>query len=86
MKDPVLRRALFTVADVPQMISKTVGQFDSTIKPLGNRIFVPQQPGYQNNLGTLGSGDVAKAWVSSSTKILMRLLMSPERRISRRML
>ncbi|MEU4806263.1 ABC transporter family substrate-binding protein [Actinosynnema sp. NPDC023587] len=61
MQDPVLRRALFTAVDVEQTIGKTVGQFSSDATPLRNRIYVPQQPGYQDNLGTLGTGDLAKA-------------------------
>lgn len=62
MRDPVLRQALFTATDVKQMITKTVGQFDSEVTPLRNRIYVPQQtPGYQDNLGTLGTGDLDKA-------------------------
>ena len=67
LKDPVLRRALFTATDVQQIIDKTVGQFDSQTKPLRNRIYVPQSPEYQDNLGELGSGslDKAKAMLSA---------------------
>ncbi|PPK66070.1 ABC transporter family substrate-binding protein [Actinokineospora auranticolor] len=61
MRDPVLRKALFTAMDVGQTIGKTVGQLTSDARPLRNRIYVPQQPGYKDNLGTLGTGDVAKA-------------------------
>ncbi|WP_026422597.1 ABC transporter family substrate-binding protein [Actinokineospora inagensis] len=61
MQDPVLRKALFTAMDVGQTIQKTVGQLTSDAQPLRNRIYVPQQPGYKDNLDTLGTGDVAKA-------------------------
>ncbi|CCH32542.1 ABC transporter family substrate-binding protein [Actinosynnema sp. NPDC047251] len=61
MRDPALRKALFTAMDVGQTIGKTVGQFSSDATPLRNRIYVPQQPGYKDNLGTLGTGDIAKA-------------------------
>ncbi|RLK58519.1 ABC transporter family substrate-binding protein [Actinokineospora cianjurensis] len=61
MQDVALRKALFTAADVQQTISKTVGQFSEGAKPLRNRIYVPQQPGYKDNLGTLGTGDIARA-------------------------
>lgn len=61
MKDVALRKALFTAADVKQTIAKTVGQFSEGAKPLRNRIYVPQQPGYKDNLGTLGTGDIEKA-------------------------
>lgn len=61
MRSLPLRQALFIAVDVKQTIAKTVGQFDNTVKPLGNRIFVPQQPGYEDHLGDLGSGNVEKA-------------------------
>ncbi|MEU5690781.1 ABC transporter family substrate-binding protein [Actinosynnema sp. NPDC020468] len=61
MQDPALRKALYTAFDVNQTIGKTVGQFSSDAKPLRNRIYVPQQPEYKDNLGTLGTGDVEKA-------------------------
>lgn len=62
MQDTALRQALFTAANVPQIIEKTVGQFAKDVRPLRNRIFVPQQnPGYQDNLGDLGTGNTEKA-------------------------
>lgn len=62
LKDAALRKALFTAVDVNQMVAKTVGQFDSEIKPLRSRFYVPQQsPRYEDNLATLGTGDVKAA-------------------------
>jgi peptide/nickel transport system substrate-binding protein len=61
LADPVVRQALFTAINVPEIISKTVGQFDPAVKPLQNRFYVPGQPGYQDNMGDLGSGNIAKA-------------------------
>lgn len=82
MRDPALRQALFTATDVKQMITKTVGQFDSEVTPLRNRIYVPQQtPGYQDNLGDLGTGDLVKAkatLTAAGYKIVGGQLMDPK--------
>lgn len=51
-----LRQALFTAVDVRDVIAKTVGQFNSEITPLTNKMFVPQQEGYQDNLSATGQG------------------------------
>ncbi|GAA1311888.1 hypothetical protein Psi02_72000 [Planotetraspora silvatica] len=58
-----LRQALFTAVDTQGIIDRTVGQMDSSIKPLNSHFFMPQQQGYQDNVGALGFGkaDVAKA-------------------------
>jgi peptide/nickel transport system substrate-binding protein len=63
LQDVAVRKALFTVTDVTGMIARTVGQIDSDIKPLGNRMFVPGQKGYQDNVTSFGygTGDVAAA-------------------------
>jgi peptide/nickel transport system substrate-binding protein len=63
LQDVAVRKALFTVTDVKGMIARTVGQIDPEIKPLGNRMFVPQQKGYTDNVTSYGygSGDVAAA-------------------------
>jgi glutathione transport system substrate-binding protein len=62
-----VRQALFTAVDRNQILQATVLQVDQDVKPLNNRMFVPGQNGYQDNVTKygLGSGDVTKA-----TKIL----------------
>jgi peptide/nickel transport system substrate-binding protein len=51
-----LRAALFTAVNTNEIIAKTVGQFNKDIKPLQNKMFVPQQEGYQDNLTASGQG------------------------------
>ncbi len=63
LADTKLRTALFTAVDRNQIIAKTVGQFAPNIKPLNNRMYMPTQPGYQDNVTASGqgSGNVDKA-------------------------
>ena len=62
LKDPAIRQAIMLAIDRPQLIAATVGQFASGIKPLNDRMFVTNQPGYQDNSGGLyNHADVAKA-------------------------
>lgn len=58
-----LRQALLTAVNRQEMIAKTVGQFDSSVKPLNSSIFVPGLPGYQDDVTKygLGGGDTSKA-------------------------
>jgi peptide/nickel transport system substrate-binding protein len=58
-----LRQSMFTAVDTQGIIDRTVGQITPGIKPLNNHFFMPQQKGYQDNVGSLGFGkaDVAKA-------------------------
>jgi len=58
-----LRQAIFTATDRQDIINKTIGLFDSTTKPLDNRMYVNGQAGYKDNVASqdLGQGDVAKA-------------------------
>lgn len=62
-KYKALRLAMFTAINIKDIVSKTVGQFDPSVKQLGNHNFVPGQAGYQDLVtGTgQGSGDLAKA-------------------------
>jgi peptide/nickel transport system substrate-binding protein len=65
-KDPAkvaLRKAMFTAVDRQHLIASTVGLFDPAAKPLGNRMFVPGQAGYQDNVSKygLGSGNIEAA-------------------------
>lgn len=70
LKDPVIRRAIFTALDRPEMISKTIGQFFPEAKPLGSIMIMSQQEGYENKTDDLnfGLGDVesAKAMLASA--------------------
>jgi len=58
-----LRLAMFTAINIKDIMSKTVGQFDSKVKQLGSHNFVPGQAGYQDLVTSTGqgSGDLAKA-------------------------
>ena len=63
LKDQKLRVAIFTALNRKDIIARTIGQFVPGAAPLGNHIYVPGQPGYQDNVTSTGqgSGDVAKA-------------------------
>jgi peptide/nickel transport system substrate-binding protein len=63
LKDKALRTAIFTAISRKDIIDRTVGQFVPGIQPLGSHMYVPGQPGYQDNVTSTGqgSGDVAKA-------------------------
>ncbi|MFC5949077.1 ABC transporter family substrate-binding protein [Pseudonocardia lutea] len=63
LADKALRQALYIAVNTQDVIAKTVGQFNPDIKPLQNKMFVPQQEGYQDNLTATGqgSGDVERA-------------------------
>jgi peptide/nickel transport system substrate-binding protein len=63
LKDHALRLAIFTAIDRKALIARTVGTFAPQIRPVGNHIYLPGQPGYQDNVTSTGqgSGDVAKA-------------------------
>ncbi|MFR9801744.1 ABC transporter family substrate-binding protein [Pseudonocardia sp. RS010] len=63
LADTALRQALYTAVNVQDVISKTVGQFNQDITPMKNKMFVPQQEGYQDNLSATGqgTGDVERA-------------------------
>jgi peptide/nickel transport system substrate-binding protein len=47
--------------DRQQLLKRTVGQFDSSAQVLGNRIWLAGQPGYQDDSGDYGRGDVPAA-------------------------
>jgi peptide/nickel transport system substrate-binding protein len=63
LKDKTLRTAIFTAINRQDIINRTVGTFVPGAKPLGNHIYVPGQPGYQDNVTSTkqGSGDVDAA-------------------------
>jgi peptide/nickel transport system substrate-binding protein len=62
-----LRKALFTSLNVQSIIDKTVGQFDKDVKQLNNRMLMPQQQGYQDNVSQYGYG---KGNIDAAKKIL----------------
>jgi peptide/nickel transport system substrate-binding protein len=63
LQNVALRKALFTALDVKGLIARTAGQTDPGITPLGNRMFVPGQNGYQDDITSFGygSGNIAAA-------------------------
>jgi peptide/nickel transport system substrate-binding protein len=58
-----LRQAMFTAFDRLGLLNRTVKQFDNQAAVLNNRMVVPGQPGYQDNVSAMypESGDLAKA-------------------------
>jgi peptide/nickel transport system substrate-binding protein len=63
LADKALRQAIFTAIDRKEIIARTYGEFVPNMEPIGNHIYVPGQPGYQDNTTETGqgSGDIDKA-------------------------
>ncbi len=63
LSDKVLRTAIYTAIDRQAIIARTIGTFVNGAQPLNNHIYVPGQPGYQDNVTATkqGSGDVSAA-------------------------
>lgn len=63
LKDQALRTAIFTAINRQDVVSRTIGQFVPGAQTMGSHIYVPGQPGYQDNTtpAGLGQGDVDKA-------------------------
>jgi peptide/nickel transport system substrate-binding protein len=63
LSDKSLRTAIFTAINRQDIIARTIGQFVPGAQPLGNHMYVPGQPGYQDNVTSTGqgSGDINKA-------------------------
>jgi peptide/nickel transport system substrate-binding protein len=83
LQDKAVRQALLTAVDRNQILQATVLQTDKDVKPLNNRMFVPGQDGYQDNVTKygLGSGDVTKATkylTDAGYKITGGKLMKPD--------
>jgi peptide/nickel transport system substrate-binding protein len=55
------RRAIMLAVNRAALIVSTIGRDDPTVKPLGSLVFVPGQPGYRNDAGVYGAGDVSGA-------------------------
>ncbi|MFL6115301.1 MAG: ABC transporter family substrate-binding protein [Catenulispora sp.] len=58
-----LRQAMFTAFDRQGLLNRTIKQFTDTAKVLNNRMVMPGQPGYQDNVTSSypEAGDLAKA-------------------------
>jgi len=61
LDDVNVRKAIALGLDIPSILARTVGQFSSKAQPLGNRIYVNNQPEYKDNAGPYGKGDTAGA-------------------------
>jgi peptide/nickel transport system substrate-binding protein len=56
-----VRQAVTLAIDRQQLLERTVGQFSSNARVLGNRIWLTGQPAYQDHSGGYGHGDAAAA-------------------------
>jgi peptide/nickel transport system substrate-binding protein len=56
-----VRQAIAYGTNRQAIIQRTVGEFATGINPLGNRMLMPNQPGYVNNGSAYGTVNVAKA-------------------------
>ncbi len=56
-----VRQAIAYGTDRQQLIQRTVGEFATGINPLGNRMLMPNQPGYVNNGSAYATVNVSKA-------------------------
>jgi peptide/nickel transport system substrate-binding protein len=56
-----VRQAIAYGTNRQEIIQRTVGEFATGINPLGNRMLMPNQPGYVNNGGAYATVNVAKA-------------------------
>ena len=63
LADKVLRQAIFKAVDREGLVNRTVKQFSSKASVLNNRMLLPGQPGYQDNVASkgYGKGDLAGA-------------------------
>ena len=62
LADKTVRQAFAYALNRPDIVAKTVAQFDGRAQVLNNRYFVNNQPGYQDNSGGLyNKQDIAKA-------------------------
>lgn len=65
LQDAEVREAIFTAINVPEIIAKTVGQYNDNIAPLGSLVHLAGSPDYVNAIEELdlgyGAGDVAAA-------------------------
>lgn len=59
--DPAVRKAIATGLDGGELVNATVRQFSDQAKVLGNRIWLTNQPQYQDHSGGYAKGDLAGA-------------------------
>jgi peptide/nickel transport system substrate-binding protein len=59
--DVNVRKAIATAINTEEIVNRTVKQFSDKASPLGNRIWLNNQPQYQDHFGQYGKGDVAGA-------------------------
>jgi peptide/nickel transport system substrate-binding protein len=56
LSDKSLRQAIFTAINRQDIIDRTYAEFVPNMTPIGNHIYVPGQPGYQDNVAGTGQG------------------------------
>jgi peptide/nickel transport system substrate-binding protein len=61
LADVAVRKAFATGLNLQQIVDRTVKQFSDKAQMLGNRIWMNNQPEYQDHRGSYGSGDTAAA-------------------------
>jgi peptide/nickel transport system substrate-binding protein len=61
LADLAVRQAIALAIDRHQLLKRTVGQFGGEAQVLGNRIWLPGQPAYEEHSDGYGRGDVAAA-------------------------
>jgi peptide/nickel transport system substrate-binding protein len=61
LADPAVRKAFATGLNIQQIVDRTVKQFSDKATVLGNRIWMNNQPEYQDHIGQYGKGDTAGA-------------------------
>lgn len=59
--NPELRKAFATCVNRQAIIDNLVKDIDPEAKPLGNFMFMPNEEGYEDHYGGVGTGDVAAA-------------------------
>jgi peptide/nickel transport system substrate-binding protein len=61
LADPAVRKAFATGLNLQQIVDRTVKQFSDEAQPLGNHMWMNNQPEYQDHRGSYGNGDIAAA-------------------------
>ncbi|MDT4920497.1 MAG: glutathione transport system substrate-binding protein [Pseudonocardiales bacterium] len=56
LSDKPLRQAIFTAINRKDIIARTYAEFVPNMAPIGNHMYVPGQPGYQDNVTDTGQG------------------------------
>ncbi|HSO51285.1 MAG TPA: ABC transporter family substrate-binding protein [Actinomycetes bacterium] len=61
LADANVRKAIATGLNIGELVDRTVRQFTDEAQPLGNRIWLPRRPSYQDHFAQYGKADVAGA-------------------------